>query len=211
MLHSTFVVISQSIYSMLLLIFNFKGSTAASMWWTSSCFFVWHLDPSDSFSAFNKEKLIRLSQLYPDNFFYSNRVRLGNQLATYIIDMRTNCELFEVKGIGRPCSKDGWNKKGHYISFSLFALETSYQLSLLLLRVFSAMKIVKNRLHKRMEDKWMNDYLLAHIENDIFNSIDDETIRQCFQNMKIVEGNCKNLVLELRWLLRREMYASWCS
>ena len=31
-----------------------------------------------------------------------------------------------------------------------------------------------------MEDKWMNDYLVVHIENDIVGSINNETIMQQF-------------------------------
>ena len=46
-------------------------------------------NPSDSFSAFNKEKLIRLSQFYPDDFSDSDRLILDYQLEIYIIDMQT--------------------------------------------------------------------------------------------------------------------------
>ena len=47
-----------------------------------------------------------------------------------------------------------------------------------------AMKIVKNRLHSRMSDQWMNDILIVYKEIDIFRSIDNEVIMQWFQNMK---------------------------
>ena len=56
-------------------------------------------------------------------------------------------------------------------------------------RVFSAMNIIKNRLHNQIGEQWMNDYLVTYIEKDIFKIIKCEEIMQRFQNMKIVEGN----------------------
>ena len=53
---------------------------------------------------------------------------------------------------------------------------------------FSVMNIVKNRLQNRMGDQWMNDHLLVYIEKDIFDTIDNETIIQHFQNMKTRGG-----------------------
>ena len=50
------------------------------------------------------------------------------------------------------------------------------------------MNIVKNTLRNQMSDLWMNDCLVAYIEKDIFNSIEDEAIMQRFQNMKTRRG-----------------------
>uniref|UniRef100_A0A9I9EEN7 TTF-type domain-containing protein n=1 Tax=Cucumis melo TaxID=3656 RepID=A0A9I9EEN7_CUCME len=43
-------------------------------------------------------------------------------------------------------------------------------------RTFSAMSIIKTQLHNRMEDQWMNDCLVAYIERDLFDKIDNEAI-----------------------------------
>ena len=51
-------------------------------------------------------------------------------------------------------------------------------------RSFSAMKYIKNELHNRMRDRWMNDYLIVYIEKDVVCNIDNETIMQRSQNMK---------------------------
>ncbi|RWR82286.1 zinc finger MYM-type protein 1-like protein [Cinnamomum micranthum f. kanehirae] len=149
------------------------------------------LDPSDSFSAFDKEKLIRLSQLYPNDFSDLDRVRLDSQLSNYITDMHTNSKFFGVKGISGLAQKMVETKRD--IAYPLIYLLLKLALTLPVAtatveRVFSAMKIVKNRLRNRMEDEWMNDCLLVYIEKDIFNSIDDETIMQCFRNMKNRRG-----------------------
>ncbi|RWR76195.1 zinc finger MYM-type protein 1-like protein [Cinnamomum micranthum f. kanehirae] len=149
------------------------------------------LDPRDLFSAFDKEKLIRLAQLYPNDFSDLDRARLDIQLATYIVDMRTNSNFVGVKGIGGLAQKMVETERD--IAYPLIYLLLRLALTLPVAtatveRVFSAMKIVKNRLHNRMEDEWMNDCLLAYIEKGIFNSIDDEAIMQRFQNMKNRRG-----------------------
>ena len=46
------------------------------------------------------------------------------------------------------------------------------------------MKFVKNELWNRMGDEWINHNLIVCVEKDVFNSIDNESIVQCFQNMK---------------------------
>ena len=50
-------------------------------------------------------------------------------------------------------------------------------------RAFSTMKLIKNSLCNRAGDELMNDCLVTYIENDIFDSIDNESIIQRFQNM----------------------------
>jgi hypothetical protein len=47
-------------------------------------------------------------------------------------------------------------------------------------RAISAMNIVKNHLHNRMGDQWMNDCLITYIEKDIFKIISNEEILQRF-------------------------------
>ncbi len=45
-------------------------------------------------------------------------------------------------------------------------------------RTYSAMNIIKNRLHSRMGDQWMNDCVVTYVESDIFKTINDEEIMQ---------------------------------
>ena len=51
------------------------------------------LNPSNSFVAFDKEKLIRLAKFYPSNFLGTDILALDSQLQNYIFDMRNN-DLF---------------------------------------------------------------------------------------------------------------------
>ncbi|XP_075665810.1 uncharacterized protein LOC142635556 [Castanea sativa] len=58
------------------------------------------LNPSDSFLAFDIQKLTHLEKFYPSDFFETDVLTLDNQLQTYIVDMCSNDEFLELKGIG---------------------------------------------------------------------------------------------------------------
>ncbi|XP_077252545.1 uncharacterized protein LOC143891940 [Tasmannia lanceolata] len=152
------------------------------------------LNPSDSFYAFDKEKLIRLSKFYLKEFpevQYSTK-ELDNQLETYILDMRSNTHFVNLKGIGDLAEK--MVEKGKHALYPLV-----YKLITLVLilpvatatveRAFSAMKILKNRLRNRMSDQFMADCLIPYVEKDIFYNIDDETIMCRFQKMRPRRGS----------------------
>ncbi|XP_039142002.1 LOW QUALITY PROTEIN: zinc finger MYM-type protein 1-like [Dioscorea cayenensis subsp. rotundata] len=149
------------------------------------------LNPSDSFSAFNKEKLIRFARFYPLEFSVVDVMGLDSQLETYIIDMRSNLEFSGIKEIGQLTEKLVETKKNivYPLVFLLAKLASILPVATASVeRTFSAMKIVKNRLRNRMGDNLMNDCLVTYIERDIFNNIDNETIIQRFQNMKSRRG-----------------------
>ena len=51
-------------------------------------------------------------------------------------------------------------------------------------RAFSAMKIVKTRLRNRMEDDFLNNYLIVYIEKKVAENIRSEDIIDDFARMK---------------------------
>ena len=50
------------------------------------------------------------------------------------------------------------------------------------------MSIVKTELRNKMNDEWMNHRLVCYIERDVFASIDDIKIIQCYQKMRKQKG-----------------------
>ena len=66
------------------------------------------LNPSDSFFTFNKEKLIRLALFYPSEFSIVDLMVLGDQLDTYIIDLRggdeSSCQEVQLDHNKLVCS-----------------------------------------------------------------------------------------------------------
>ena len=149
------------------------------------------LSPNNSFSAFNKEKLIRLAQLYQHDFSTTDLRVLEYQLQTYVDDMRSNPEFSELKGIADLSKKLVETRKHEIYSLVFLLIRLALTLPVATAsveRAFSAMNIVKNKMRNRMGDQWLNDSLTVYLENDIFATIDNETIINRFQNMKTRRG-----------------------
>uniref|UniRef100_A0A5B7B014 Putative zinc finger MYM-type protein 1-like n=1 Tax=Davidia involucrata TaxID=16924 RepID=A0A5B7B014_DAVIN len=145
------------------------------------------LNPSDSFSAFNKQRLVRFAQFYPCEFSAVDLLALENQLENYIIDMRSNKEFCEVKGISDLARKLVETKKNIVYPLIYLLLKLALILPVATATVereFSVMKLIKNRLCDRMGDQLMNDCLVTYIEKDVFDGISNDAIIQRFQNMK---------------------------
>ena len=145
------------------------------------------LNPSDLFLAFDIQKLTRLAKFYPSDFSETNVLALDNQLQTYIVDMCSNDEFLELKGIGDLARKMVETNKD--VIYPLVYLLVKLVLTLPVAtatveRSFSAMKYIKNELRDRMGDQWLNDCLTMYIEKDIARRIDNESIKQRFQNIK---------------------------
>ncbi|CAN6542063.1 unnamed protein product [Malus baccata var. baccata] len=111
------------------------------------------LSPSNSFSAFDKEKLMRLAQFYPSDFSEHDLELLKEQLENYIWDMTSNSEFADLKGISDLAQKMVGTKKDHTYPLVYLLLTLALILPVATAsveRVFSAMNIVKNTLRNRM-------------------------------------------------------------
>ncbi|XP_057747944.1 uncharacterized protein LOC130967139 [Arachis stenosperma] len=146
------------------------------------------LNTSDSFFAFDKEKLLRLAEFYPYEFSSTQLLALDSQLENFILDMRLDDQFSNINEISGLSQKLVETKK-HIVYPLVFLL---LKLALILPvatasveRTFSAMNIIKSRLRNRMGDEWLNNCLVTYIERETFNQVDNETIIQHFQNMKI--------------------------
>ncbi|KAK4573404.1 hypothetical protein RGQ29_031388 [Quercus rubra] len=145
------------------------------------------LNPSNSFVAFDKEKLIRLAKFYPSDFLGTYILALDSQLQNYIFDMRSNDFFLELQGVSELAEKlvSTRKRKTYPLVYLLVKLALTIPIATATVeRNFSVMKYIKNELRNRMGDRWMNDCLMVYIEKDVTCSIDNETIMQRFQNMK---------------------------
>ena len=145
------------------------------------------LNPSNSFCAFDKQKLIRLVELYPYDFSESDLMALDIQLQNYIVDLQSNDMFIELNGIDELARKMVETEKD--VTYPLVYLLVKLVLTLPVAtatveRSFSAIKYIKNQLRNRMGDQWMNDCLVTYTESDVFDSIDNEAIMQRYQAMK---------------------------
>ncbi|KAM7514386.1 hypothetical protein LguiA_003969 [Lonicera macranthoides] len=149
------------------------------------------LDPRDSFSAFDKEKLLRFAEFYPSDFSIIDLNALQYQLDNYILDVRSNDQFLEVTGVSGLAKKMVQLKKHRTFPLVYMLIKLALLLPVataMVERVFSAMKLIKTQLRNRLGDDLMNDCLVAYIEKDVFEAIDNEDIIQRFQNMKSRRG-----------------------
>ncbi|XP_026398237.1 uncharacterized protein LOC113294022 [Papaver somniferum] len=126
-----------------------------------------HLNPRENFSAFEKGALIRLAKLYPSDFSEMDLMILERKLDTFLRDVLSSNKFFELVGISGLAKKMVETKKDitYPLVYLLIKLSLIFPVATATVeRVFSAMKIVNNRLQSRIGDEYMNNCLLTYIE-----------------------------------------------
>ncbi|XP_060210991.1 uncharacterized protein LOC132638013 [Lycium barbarum] len=126
------------------------------------------LNPTDSFSSFNIEKILRLAELYPGDFDKHARIDLRFQLENYIVDVRDHDKRFsDLKGLCDFSKKLVETKKhGTYplvfrlVKFALLLPVATATVE----RAFSAMKLIKTDLRNRMDDELLSGCLDSNTE-----------------------------------------------
>ena len=111
------------------------------------------LIPKDIFYAFDKEKLIRLPQFYPSEFFPIQLLALDSQLQNYFLDVCSEDAFWELEGIGDLSIKMVETRKHIVYLLVYFLLKLSLILPLATTtveRAFSAMNIIKAELRNCM-------------------------------------------------------------
>jgi hypothetical protein len=136
---------------------------------------------------FNLDKLVKLGELYDQDFTIVDRAILREQLETYIVHIRLHSAFSTCEDIASLAIK--MVQTGKHVVFPL--VYKLIELALLLPvstasveRSFSAMNIIKRELRNKIEDDWMNDLMVCYTEKEIFKSLDDEIIIRRFQRLK---------------------------
>ncbi|XP_009335175.2 uncharacterized protein LOC103927923 [Pyrus x bretschneideri] len=114
------------------------------------------LNPVNNFASFDKEKIVRLAQLDPQDFDRMDLMNLPIQLHNYIHDMKMHSEFSSLRGIGDLAKK--LVKTGRCASYMLVYKLLTLALVLLVAtasveKAFSAIKIVKTPLRNKMGDQ----------------------------------------------------------
>ncbi|GJW05788.1 hypothetical protein Tco_1568211 [Tanacetum coccineum] len=124
------------------------------------------LSPHNSFTDFNVSKLVKLSEMYPYDFTYMERLRLPTDLAVYYLIMSNDKDFSELTSISKLAS-----------------------LMLKLERCFSKMKLVKTDLRNRMGKEYFDGALICAIEKEELMNVTNEVVRKQFFGMKDRKGS----------------------
>ena len=137
------------------------------------------LTPTNNFSKFNVEKLIRLAEIYAEDFTQAERLLLRTQLPTFLTNIRRSDEFDGFSDVSTLARLMVQTTK-HRIFQLVYRL---IELTLILLvaissveRILSAMKIIKTDLRNKISDDWLNDLMVCYCEKRIFKSIPDDQI-----------------------------------
>ncbi|XP_052625693.1 uncharacterized protein LOC111912614 [Lactuca sativa] len=149
------------------------------------------LSPCDSFSSFDKTKLLKLTEIYKNYFDDSERAQLNGQLDIYYHSLLHDERFFNLNGIADLSRL--LVKTGKHLSFPLV-----YRLLKLALvlpvatatveRCFSAMKFLKTDLRNRIGDNFMNGALVCSVEKEALENVKTENVITRFRKMKDRRG-----------------------
>jgi hypothetical protein len=144
------------------------------------------LSPAKSFGAFDANKLLRMTEFYPNDFIDVPEVVLRRQLKNYITNVRSDPKFAKLKGLSELCAKLVETNKCNTFAMVYKLLKLALLLPVATAsveRVFSAMKVVKSNLCNKMGDEWLNDRLVTYIERDVLLTINNDVILAHFQQM----------------------------
>jgi hypothetical protein len=143
------------------------------------------LDPRNSFSKCNVDRIAKLTEIYDADFSFDDRKSIKVNLDLFITHMKRHDEFRVCYDIA-SLAKKMFELERHIMFPLVYRL---IELALLLPmattsveRAFSAMKIIKTELRNKMSDGWLNDLMVCYIEGRIFKGLDLAEIKKDFQS-----------------------------
>jgi hypothetical protein len=128
------------------------------------CFFC--LDPRNSFSKFDVDKIAWIADIYYDDFSFDDRKTIKDQLQTFIIHVQRIKKLkacYDLASLSKTMvqleRQIVFPLVYHIIELALLLPEATATVE----RALSAMKIIKTELRNKMIDGWLNDLMVCYI------------------------------------------------
>ena len=145
------------------------------------------LNPRNSFSNFDVDKLVRLAEIYAQDFDVGHILVLPSQLREFHLRIKRNKEFLgctELSKVAEIMVKTKMNTS-YPLVYRLVELTLILPVATASVeRVFSAMSLIKTDLRSKMGDEWLNDLMICYVEKEIFRSISDDKIIHHFEEMK---------------------------
>lgn len=146
------------------------------------------LDPKDSFRSFKADDIYKLAEkFYPGDFSAQELHYLRSQLEHYKLDVIHHMSFQNMTTINELCcGLVETNKVQHYnLIDRLIRLVLTLPVSTATAeRSFSAMKLIKTALRNKMEEEFLADSMMIHIERELVEDIETDSIIDEFYSMK---------------------------
>lgn len=156
------------------------------------------LDPSDSFSSLNIDKVCSLVlKFYPADFSEQERANLRCQLRHYELDVPNSPKFQNLTSVADLCRRLVQTKKVddyHLIRrCRLIRLVLTLPVSTATIEhAFSAMKLNNTRLPNKMEDGFLRNCLMLYIEREMAMKVTTDSIIDAFNMVK-------NRAVKFKW------------
>ncbi|XP_039777141.1 zinc finger MYM-type protein 1-like isoform X2 [Panicum virgatum] len=144
-------------------------------------------NPRKSFSNFDVDKLVRLAEIYAEDFDIGDLTILPNELKSFVNRARRTPEFLGCTELGKVAEimvktnmNTSYQRVYRLIELTLILPVATASVD----RIFSAMSIIKTDLRSKMGDEWLNDLMICYNEKEIFRKICNEKIKKRFEEMK---------------------------
>jgi len=144
------------------------------------------LSPVKSFTVFDVNKLLRMTEFYPNYFIDVSKMVLRTQFKNYVTNVWSDPKFAKLKGLSDLGAKVVETNKYNtfVIVYKLLKLALLLPVATASVeRVFSDMKVVKSNLCNKTGDQWLNDRLVTYIERYVLLTISNAVILSHFQQM----------------------------
>ncbi|XP_048623985.1 uncharacterized protein LOC106393621 [Brassica napus] len=144
------------------------------------------LSPIDSFRQFDKSMLMRLAELYQDDFSSMERRSLEQQLDIYLDNVQKDERFTNLESLGDLARVlvDTRKHLSHPLVYRLLKLCLILPVATASVeRCFSAMNIVKTTSRNSIGDEFLSDCLVCFIEKQVLETVTNETVIKRFQDM----------------------------
>ncbi|CAN6235046.1 unnamed protein product [Urochloa humidicola] len=145
------------------------------------------LNPRKNFSSFDVDKLVRLAEIYAEDFNVADLLLLPGQLKDFVNRARRS-EYFvgctELSKVSEIMVSKNMHTSYPFV-YKLIELTLILPVATASVeRIFSAMSLIKTDLRNKMGDEWLNDLMICYTEKEIFRSIGNDKLIERFEEMK---------------------------
>jgi hypothetical protein len=146
------------------------------------------LNPKDANKSFKIDDICNLvEKFYPQEFTNQEKMNLRFQLYHYQIDVPQDLDFQNMSTLPELCrglAISGKSKIYNLIDRLICLVLTLHVSTATIERGFSVMKLIKIRLHNKIEDEFLADHMIVYIEKEIAKEFTIELIIDDFYFIK---------------------------
>ncbi|KAJ0714910.1 putative HAT dimerization domain, ribonuclease H-like superfamily [Helianthus annuus] len=145
------------------------------------------LNPCNSFAKFDISKIVKFSEMYPNDFNKEERGVLTGDLSTFYHTLKEDDKFANLTGLSdlaRVMVETGKNETFPLVYRTLKLALVLPVATATVERCFSKMKLIKTDLRNWMGDEYLNNALICAFEKESFCKVKEEDVMARFQAFK---------------------------